>query len=118
MKFYLCLIILIFLHCAACAPAYISDNFETEYLCTQDDCPQGFSTERECFYHCITAHISRETIACPLQNCGHCFKSKRSLGAHLNREHRIFNCNFCKDDIKYNNFDELKIHLREKHMSK
>ena len=118
MKLYFCLTLSIFFNCWPCAPAYPSDNYETEYLCNKDDCPCGFSTERECFYHFITAHISQETIVCPLKNCVHQFTSERSLGTHLDRTHRTFSCNFCKDKITYNNFDELKIHLREKHMSK
>lgn len=93
-------------------------DFETEFLCLDNFCSCVFSTERECFYHFITTHIPKEIIICPFRQCAYRFTSEHSLSSHLNHAHRIFICNFCRDEIKYNNFDELKIHLREKHMSK
>ncbi len=101
-------------------PATASDNlhdFETEYLCIKKHCARVFTTERECLYHFIKEHVSQEKIMCPFKKCMHSFEKERYLDAHIEREHKTFMCNLCKDEIKYKNFDEFKIHLQQYHMS-
>jgi hypothetical protein len=100
--------------------AVLPDQFEVGYLCDNTDCPEGFKTERESFYHSMNEHPNKKKLICPFINCMKSYVKQRSLANHIDREHpnKPFECYFCSNGTTYKNFNEFKIHLRKEHISR
>lgn len=93
-------------------------DFEISYLCDQKNCPEGFKTEREAFYHFVNEHRLKVRLICPFNNCTHSYFKEKSLSDHIQREHpsKPFSCYFCSNGEQYKNFADFKIHLQQNHL--